>query len=148
MKLILITIVLLALFFSANAQKHDTTIYECYRLKTDTEVRKGDCPEELLFDAMPEFPGGEKRYMEFLKTSVHYPVDTKDIQSHGRVIMSVVIEKNGRVTNAKIVRGVSKKYDKDAIRVIESSPKWKPAIYNGKRVRVLRWVVIGYPPNA
>ncbi len=118
---------------------------------------------EKLFEVveqMPEFPGGMKAMMEFLSSNVKYPVEAQKMGEQGRVIVGFIVEKDGTVSNAKVVK--SNKYtmveiEKDgtvvkkletsegaaiqelkaeALRVVQSMPKWTPGKQKGKPVRV------------
>ena len=64
---------------------------------------------------------------------------------HGRVIVSFVVEKDGRVTEVRVVKGLSSDVDKEAVRVVSASPKWHPGIQNGKPVRVAYTLPIQFP---
>jgi TonB family protein len=90
----------------------------------------------LVFDAVPKFPGGDKNYKAFIRKSIHYPASARKKHLEGRVFVTVVLEKDGHVTNAKVLHGISTDLDNEALRVIKLLPKWKPAIYKNKPVRV------------
>ena len=74
--------------------------------------------------------------MEFLSNNIKYPAEAKEKGIQGRVIVNYVVEKDGSISEAQIVRGVDPMLDSEAIRVIESMPKWKPGKLRGKEVRV------------
>ncbi len=93
--------------------------------------------EPLIFvDQMPDFPGGMGAWQKFLAKNLNYPVMAKESEISGRVTVSFVVEKNGEITNLKVIRGVGGGCDEEAIRVIKKSPNWKPGMQNGKPVRV------------
>ena len=83
-------------------------------------------------DVLPQFPGGEKAFGDFL----HKNINTTSQTNHGRVIVSFIVEVNGSLTNIKVVRSLNSIADKEAIRVLKKSPKWSPGIYKQKIVRV------------
>jgi TonB family protein len=87
-------------------------------------------------EQIPQFPGGIDAFYQFLGDNIRYPADSKKAASQGRVIISFVVEKDGSLTNVHTVRGVDSSIDKEAVRVIKLSPKWSPAIQNGRVVRV------------
>ena len=89
-----------------------------------------------VVDQMPEFPGGMDALMEFISTSIKYPEDAVDEGKEGRVFVSFVVEKDGSVSNIKVLRGVCKSIDEEASRVVRAMPKWKPGMKDGKPVRV------------
>lgn len=84
----------------------------------------------------PDFPGGQKELLSFL--SSQYQVPTKAIESkiQGRVIVQFVVNKDGSISNAKVVRSVDPDLDKEALRVINSMPQWKPGMQKGEPVSV------------
>ena len=84
----------------------------------------------------PEFPGGIEALYKYMQDNVKYPEKAKAGKIEGRVIVAFVIEKDGSVTNAKVVRGVSDEIDAEALRVVSAMPKWKPGTQQGTPVRV------------
>ena len=89
-----------------------------------------------VVEQMPVFPGGDKAFGEFIGKEIKYPDDAKKAGTQGKVIVTFVINKEGNVVNPKIIRGVSPSIDKEALRVISSSPKWTPGKQGGKNVDV------------
>ena len=100
--------------------------------------RTADIPEELfqVVEEMPEFPGGMQECMKFLGKNIKYPPQAKENGIQGRVIVTFVIMKDGSITNANVVRGVDPLLDKEALRVVNLMPKWKPGKQRGKAVNV------------
>lgn len=96
--------------------------------------QKADSSQFRPVEQVPEFPGGIEKFYLYLKGHFRLPPNSGEIT--GRVIVSFVVEKDGSLTDVKVVRGLSPDIDKEAIRVILNSPKWKPGIQNGKAVRV------------
>jgi len=90
-----------------------------------------------LVETMPEFPGGYNGLNEYLAKTLAYPKFSLDNNIQGRVIVSFIIEKNGEVTNADVLYGIGSECDKEALRVINSMPNWKPALQNGHPVKIL-----------
>ena len=89
-----------------------------------------------IVDVMPEFPGGMDAMMEFISTNIKYPEDAVNEGKEGRVFISFVVEKDGLVSNIKVLRGVCESIDEEATRVVRAMPRWKPGIKDGKAVRV------------
>ena len=89
-----------------------------------------------IVDQMPEFPGGMEAMMKFVASNVKYPEAAKDKNIEGRVFVSFVVEKDGSVSNVKVLRGIGGGCDEEAVRVISSMPKWKPGMHKGEPVRV------------
>lgn len=82
-----------------------------------------------------EFPGGTNALMDFLKTNLVYPEAAQDSIIQGKVFVEFVVEKDGSITNMKILRAVHPLLDAEAIRVVSIMPKWNPATENGKPIR-------------
>ena len=89
-----------------------------------------------VVEQMPDFPGGPAELMKYLSTNVKYPEEAYSKGIEGRVILTFIVEKDGSISNVKVIKSVSEEIDAEAIRVIESMPKWKPGTQSGKAVRV------------
>jgi protein TonB len=85
---------------------------------------------------MPQFPGGDAELLRFVNKSIKYPGIAQDNGIQGRVTCSFVINRDGSVTDAEVVRGVDPSLDKEALRVINTMPNWTPGKQRGKPVRV------------
>ena len=98
-----------------------------------------EAAKENVFDVvehMPEFPGGMKEMMNYLSTNIHYPEAAHKAGIQGRVVVNFIVEADGTISNANVVRSVSEELDAEAIHVVQNMPKWKPGMQNGKTVRV------------
>jgi periplasmic protein TonB len=84
-------------------------------------------------EVLPTFNGD---YGKFLGKNLRYPPIARENNIQGRVIVNFVVEKDGSLTDIKVVRGIGGGCDEEAIRVIKSSPKWNPGVQNGRNVRV------------
>lgn len=82
----------------------------------------------------PEFPGGKKAFTSFLTKNLKWP-KTDDDESQGVVIISFFVEKDGRLTEIKVAKSLGAAYDEEALRVINLSPKWIPAMKNNKFIK-------------
>ena len=94
--------------------------------------------ENKVFDVveqMPSFPGGPSALMKYLSENVKYPVVAQENGVQGRVVVSFVVEKDGHITDVKVVRSVDPSLDKEAA-VVKSMPSWIPGKQNGSAVRV------------
>ena len=101
--------------------------------------KEGTSPNKDLYinvETMPEFPGGVSALMEFLSKNVHYPEGAFKNGIQGRVICSFVVEKDGSISDAKIMRSVDTSLDEEALRVVNSMPNWTPGTQSGEPVRV------------
>ena len=101
-----------------------------------TESRAADGEAFQVVEEMPEFPGGMAECMKFLGKNIKYPAEAIEKGIQGRVIVQMIIEKDGTLTNAKIARGVDPLLDQEALRVVNLSPKWIPGKQRGEAVRV------------
>lgn len=101
-------------------------------LKKESEHDKAyDVVEE-----MPEFPGGMSAMMQYLAQNIKYPEEAHKKGIQGRVIATFVVEKDGSITNAKVVRSIDPQLDAEALRVVNAMPKWKPGKQGGEAVAV------------
>ena len=95
--------------------------------------------ETKVFDVveqMPSFPGGDAELMKFLHDHMKYPAVAEENGIQGRVICTFVVERDGSITDVKVITSVDPSLDKEAIRVLKSMPKWIPGKQNGSAVRV------------
>lgn len=86
-------------------------------------------------DSFAEFPGGENELFAYLGRSVRYPMAAADAGISGTAYLSFVIERDGRVNEVKVIRGVHHTIDNESLRVVQGMPVWQPATYRGKTVR-------------
>ena len=104
------------------------------------EVIAQEAPvEENVFDVveqMPQFPGGDAALFEYLSTHIKYPTIAEENGVQGRVIVTFVVERDGSITDVKVVKSVDPSLDKEASRVVQGMPKWIPGKQNGAPVRV------------
>ena len=93
--------------------------------------------EELwVVEASPQFPGGQLALMEWIKQNMVYPQEAKAKGIEGRVIVKFAVEKDGSVTNGKIMKGVDPLLDNEALRLVSIMPKWSPGrSFAGKDTR-------------
>lgn len=84
----------------------------------------------------PSFPGGEAAFAKYLGKNIRYPAVARENNVQGRVILTFVVERDGSLTDIKVVRGIGSGCDEEAMRVLKASPKWTPGIQNGRPVRV------------
>ncbi|MCP9767375.1 energy transducer TonB [Lacihabitans sp. LS3-19] len=104
------------------------------------EIIKVDNPEDnkifISVEQKPEFPNGTKAMYEFLSKNIHYPKSAVNAGVTGKVFVKFVVEKDGSIADVQITKGIGFGCDEEAIRVIQSMPKWRPGRQNGKEVRV------------
>lgn len=85
---------------------------------------------------MPSFPGGQKAMMQYLAENVKYPENARKNGKSGRVIVQFIVEKDGSITETKVIKSIDPELDAEALRIVNGMPKWTPAIQDGKTVRV------------
>lgn len=123
-KVLFVLVLLLSVHTVMHAQSNQST--------------ERNASDEKIFDVVeqpPSFPGGQAALMSYLSKSVKYPEEALKDNVQGRVIVGFIVEKDGSVSNAKIIRSVDSALDKEAIRIVMSMPKWTPGRQNGRNVR-------------
>ncbi|NOX86796.1 MAG: energy transducer TonB [Chlorobi bacterium] len=97
-------------------------------------------PEDTIVvtfpDKQPEFPGGTAAMFQYLHDNIKYPSLAKETNIQGTVFIGFVIERDGSVSNVKVLRPVGGGCDEEAVRVVQSMPRWKPGMQHGRPVRV------------
>jgi TonB family protein len=106
--------------------------------KKDIQVVSRQQQEDVftVVEVMPKFPGGDEALMKYLQGAIVYPEAARKAGKQGIVYVSYVVEKDGEITNARILRGFDKECDAVALKVVENMPKWEPGLQRGKPVRV------------
>lgn len=105
----------------------------------DTIPGKSNDPVEPVFtevEEVPEFPGGMMAFYNYLGKNFKYPKSARKNNVSGKVILSFIVEKDGQLSDIKVIRGLNTDIDQEAVRVLKASPKWKPGLQNGHTVRV------------
>lgn len=87
-------------------------------------------------EVMPEFPGGMQGLFEYMQNNVNYPKEAKNQKIEGRVIVSFIVEKDGSISDVHPLTAVHPLLDKEAMRLVNEMPRWKPGTEKGKAVRV------------
>ena len=126
-----------------DTEMDDETEIDFSDLAMDEEESE-DAPVFFIVEDMPEFPGGEAALRKYIAQSVKYPVIAQENGIQGRVYVSFVVNTKGKVTDVKIARGVDPNLDKEAIRVVNAMPAWKPGKQRGKAVKVSYTVPINF----
>lgn len=86
-------------------------------------------------EEMPEFPGGEAALLKFLQSKIVYPAIAAENNIQGKVYVGFIVERDGSVSDVKVLRPIDPSLDKEAMRVVKLLPKWKPGMQTGKPVR-------------
>ncbi len=87
-------------------------------------------PEEVY----PKFPGGPEKMFEFINENLRWPDTEADVI--GRVVVAFTVEKDGSLSDIKVVKSLDPLFDKEAVRLVKSMPKWKPGMDNGEPIRI------------
>lgn len=95
-------------------------------------------------EQMPMYPGGDAALLGYLHDNIHYPTVAAENGVQGRVVVGFVVERDGSITDVKILRGVDPSLDREAMRVVKSMPKWTPGKQNGSAVRVKYQVPVSF----
>ena len=90
----------------------------------------------VIVEQMPQFPGGEKEMMKFIKNNLRYPTIATEMGVQGTVIVNFVVDRDGKITRIKVVRGIGAGCDEEAVRVLSKMPTWSPGKQGGRAVLV------------
>ncbi|HTK20103.1 MAG TPA: energy transducer TonB [Mucilaginibacter sp.] len=124
MKKILLIICLSTFAMLAKAQVNDTS--------ANNDPNK----VWIKVDRVPQFPGGFVHLMDYLTTNMKYPDEAKKNGISGKVFVAFVVEKDGSLTDIKVIKSVSPELDEEAVRLMKESPKWQPGSAEGVPCRV------------
>ena len=142
-----LTTILLFLLISNVSFAQEEVILQTERDTTTQTVNDSD--EVFVFvEDQPVFPGGDEARIKYLQENIKYPKLAKESGIQGTVYVTFVVEKDGSITNVKVLRGVGGGCDEESVRVIKKMPTWKPGMQRGKAVRVqfnmpIRYVLAG-----
>jgi protein TonB len=97
-----------------------------------------------VVEEQPLFPGGEAALLEYIGKNTRYPEEAIEAQISGKVFVGFIISTKGKVTDVKLLRGISPVLDNEALRVVKTMPDWTPGRQNGKPVRVSFQVPVNF----
>ena len=117
--------------------KNNNVVVEEFNEVIDDEVF-------TIVEQMPEFKGGQKKLFEFLRKNIKYPPEARIKRLSGKVYVNFIVGEDGKLRDVKILRGVDKLLDKEALRVIQNMPRWSPGKQRGKNVAVSYIVPINF----
>lgn len=129
-----------------DSEADDKTLIDVAPVISAPKEEEEEATTEVFFivEDMPEFPGGEAALRAYIANSIKYPVIAQENGVQGKVYVTFVVGKDGSVSDAKIARGVDPSLDKEALRVVNTLPKWKPGKQRGKPVNVSYTVPINF----
>lgn len=151
--LILVVILITTIVIVANTtfekpqvvQQPELSEYERNRL-TETPVEAVEPDEPTLYEdesdvtdfaeIEPEFPGGEEAMIKFIQQHVEYPELSREMGEQGTVYVQFVVHSDGSIQNVRVLKGVSKRLDREAMRVVKMMPDWSPGMQDGEPIRV------------
>ena len=123
-----------------SLEDDNNTVVEVVDLSADSGPSEEEETEGnqifTVVEQQPEFPGGEAALMAYIKKNLKYPAFAAENGIQGRVTLSFTVEKDGSIANIEVMRSPAEELSKEAIRVVQSMPKWKPGKQRGKAVRV------------
>lgn len=108
-------------------------------LKEHKVIIEESVPDEKIFvvaEQMPQFVGGQVEMHKFIAENLKYPSEFRDSGIQGRVVVRFVVEKDGSISDIKVLRGLDSAFDNEAVSVIKSMPNWEPGKQNGREVPV------------
>ncbi|MBI9062394.1 MAG: energy transducer TonB [Marinilabiliaceae bacterium] len=116
---------------------------DIYDFKVKEEELEDDTPF-IMVEEMPEFPGGQRALLAFVAENVKYPVVCVENNIQGKVYVSFVIDKTGDVIDVQVVRSPHESLSKEAVRVVESMPRWTPGKQRNKAVKVAFTIPVNF----
>ena len=97
-----------------------------------------------MVDQSAKFQDGYNSIIKFVQENIKFPAEAKENNVHGRLMVSVVVEKDGSLSDIKIKKGLGYGLDEEIVRIIKMMPKWQPAQHKGKTVRQTQTIVIPF----
>jgi len=131
------------LIINDSGADESTAIYALPQFENNKEKAVDEEPVYFA-EEMPEFPGGEKALLNFLSQNVRYPSIAAESGIKGKVIVNFIVNTDGSICGVKLLRSIDQSLDKEALRVVNSMPRWKPGKQSGKLVRVSYSVPINF----
>lgn len=122
-----------------DAEADENTQMEEYKAVVAVQVAEEEVAEAEIFTVVeeaPSYPGGDESRIRFLQENIKYPQMARESGIQGTVYVTFVVEKSGKVTDVKVLRGIGGGCDEEAIRVIQAMPPWNAGKQRGKSVRV------------
>ena len=104
-------------------------------MTSTAQTKKNDMVFDVV-EVMPQYPGGPIAMLKYLMENIKYPEQAMKEGIQGRVTVRFIVEKDGSISDVRPVLSVHPLLNKEAVRVVESMPKWSPGKHNGKPVRV------------
>lgn len=120
-----------------DVEADEKTTYEEYKpVAVKQEVVEEEEEIFIVVEQSPEFPGGEEARLKFISSNVKYPQVARELGVSGTVYVEFIVGRDGKISDAKVVRGIGGGCDEEALRVVKMFPNWKPGKQRGKAVTV------------
>lgn len=125
---------------------NEATVSNAMVTATDVSSKSREVNEQVftVVEKMPSFPGGDAELLKYIATNIKYPKESLDNGEQGRVICSFIVGRDGSVNNPEVLRGVTPLLNEEAVRVINTMPRWNPGMQRGKAVAVKYTVPITF----
>ena len=125
---------------------NEATVSNAMVTATDVSSKSREVNEQVftVVEKMPSFPGGDAELLKYIATNIKYPKESQDNGEQGRVICSFIVGRDGSVNNPEVLRGVTPLLNEEAVRVINTMPRWNPGMQRGKAVAVKYTVPITF----
>ncbi len=120
----------------SDAQASDNPDIRVESFDVDKEEKINPDSIYYVTEISPEFPGGRQAFLDYLKANVNYPAQCREAEIQGRVLITFVVQKDGSIKNASVLKSVHPLLDAEALRVISAMPNWKPGMEHGTPVSV------------
>ena len=103
-------------------------------------------PDAVLrvVEHMPQFPGGMDSLRAYMARTVQYPAEAQAVGASGRVFLEFVVERDGALSNIKVIRGAHPLLNEEAIRAVRRMPRWKPGTHRGQPRRVVQTLPVTF----
>jgi len=138
------SILLILVFLTIQLNAQNTLAYT----EKITEITNLEQPlPSKKINSKPEFPGSNKELAKYLTKNIKYPRNSNNSSTRGKVIVCFKVEEDGKISDVNIVEGVNKILNKEAKRVVENMPNWKPALLEGKPVSEILTIPIVFFRN-
>ncbi|MDX8339563.1 energy transducer TonB [Draconibacterium sp. IB214405] len=119
-----------------DSEADDETVIDVQPIIESTEEEEEVDEIFVIVEEAPEFPGGTRALYQYINSHVRYPVIAQENGIQGKVYIKFVVDESGNVADAEVLRPVETSLDKEALRVINSLPRFKPGKQRGKPVKV------------
>jgi len=138
---LILPVVAMFLFFSSPLQTKAEPVYKTDSVQQDTVNQIKPVSKEPIqiidyAEIMPQFPGGDKALIKWLKDNIQYPAESAEKGIQGRVALRFLVTPDGSIEDVKVIKSLDSLCNNEAIRVVNIMPRWVPAKQNGKPVPV------------